>query len=139
MKIIGLDLGTTTCGIAITDSLLICAHGYENYRFEPGNYKKCREHILEILAKENVSELCIGLPLHMSGDESDRSESTRRFVDDLLKESPNLKVEFVDERMTTIIANKRLMEANVSHSKRKEVIDKMAAVAILESYLQIRR
>lgn len=139
MKVIGLDLGTTTCGIAMSDSLLIAAHGYENFRFEPGNYKKCREHLIEVLKKENVNELCIGLPLHMSGEESERSVSTRRFVDDLLKEMPELKVVFIDERMTTIIANKRLLEANLSAKKRKEVIDMMAAVAILEHYLEIRR
>ncbi|MFA6644787.1 MAG: Holliday junction resolvase RuvX [Bacilli bacterium] len=137
-KIIALDLGTKTLGIAITDGLLIAAHGYENFTFEEGNYKKARQHILDILDKEGVEELAIGLPLHMSGATSARSESALRFRDDLLSERPALKIAMVDERMTSIIANKRLLEADLSRSKRKAVIDKMSAVVILESYLQMR-
>jgi putative Holliday junction resolvase len=138
MKIIGLDLGTNSLGIAITDSLMIAAHGYENFTFEHGNFKKAREHLLEVLKKENVNEVVIGLPLHMSGEESERCQSTRRFVDDLLKENPNIIVHFEDERMTTIIAAKRLHEANISHKKQRDVIDKMAAVVILENYIETR-
>jgi len=137
-KLIGLDLGTKTLGIAMSDSLHIAAHGYENYVFEEGNYKKARQHVLEILDKEDVDELCLGLPLHMSGQASKRSESTLRFRDDLLAERPTLKITMVDERMTSIIANKRLLEADLSRSKRKAVIDKMSAVVILESYMEMR-
>lgn len=137
-KIIGLDLGTKTLGIAISDALGI-AHGYENFNFEFGNYKKAREHVLELAKKESIDEIALGYPLHMSGEESERSKSTRKFKDDLLKENPNLKIVLVDERMTTIIANNRLLEANLSAKKRKEVIDKMSAVVILESYLAMRK
>ena len=137
-KIIALDLGTKTLGIAITDGLLIAAHGYENYTFEEGNYKKARQHVLDILDKEDVDELAIGLPLHMSGATSKRSESSLRFRDDLLSERSNLKIAMIDERMTSIIANNRLLEADLSRKKRKAVIDKMSAVVILESYLQMR-
>lgn len=137
-KIIALDLGTKTLGIAITDALHIAAHGYENFLFEEGNYKKARQHVLDILDKEDVDELALGLPLHMSGQPSKRSESTMRFRDDLLSERPNLKIAMVDERMTSIIANKRLLEADLSRNKRKAVIDKMSAVVILESYLEMR-
>ncbi|MFA5481649.1 MAG: Holliday junction resolvase RuvX [Bacilli bacterium] len=137
-KIIALDLGTKSLGIAITDALHIAAHGYENYLFEDGNYKKARAHLFEILNKEGVEEICIGLPLHMSGKTSERSESCLRFRDDLLLERPNLKIAMVDERMTSIIANKRLLEADLSRNKRKAVIDKMSAVVILESYMETR-
>lgn len=135
MRIIGLDLGSTSLGIAITDSLMIAAHGYENYRFEKGNYKKAREHLVEVLKKESVNEVVIGLPLHMSGEESERCVSTRRFINDLLNDVPTLIVHYEDERMTTIIAAKRLHEANISHKKQKSVIDKMSAVVILENYI----
>lgn len=138
-KILGLDLGTKTLGIAMSDSLLIAAHGYENFSFEFGNYKKARERVLEICSKEDIEEIALGYPLHMSGELSKRAESCMRFKDDLLKENPNLKITLVDERMTTIIANRRLLEADISRKKRKEVIDKMAAVVILESYLQTRK
>ncbi|MFA5421535.1 MAG: Holliday junction resolvase RuvX [Bacilli bacterium] len=137
-KIIALDLGTKTLGVAITDGLLLAAHGYENYVFEEGNYRRARQHVFEILDKEDVDELCIGLPLHMSGEPSARSESTLRFRDDMLNERPNLKITMVDERMTSVIANKRLLEADISRRKRKAVIDKMSAVVILESYLEMR-
>lgn len=138
-KILGLDLGTKTLGIAMSDSLLIAAHGYENFSFEFGNYKKARERVLEICSKEDIEEIALGYPLHMSGELSKRAESCMRFKDDLLKENPNLKIALVDERMTTIIANRRLLEADISRKKRKEVIDKMAAVVILESYMQTRK
>lgn len=134
-KILGLDLGTKTLGIAISDSLGIAAHGYENFTFEKGNYKKARERVLEIASKEGIEEIALGLPLHMSGEMSDRATSCLRFRDDLLKDNPNLKINMVDERMTTIIANRRLLEADLSRAKRKAVIDEMSAVVILESYL----
>ncbi len=138
-KILGLDLGTKTLGIAISDSLGIAAHGYENFVFEFGNYKKAREHVVEILKKEGIEEIALGLPLHMSGEMSPRAESCLRFKDDLLKENLNLKIVMVDERMTTIIANNRLLEADLSRNKRKQVIDKMSAVVILESYMATRK
>ena len=75
----------------------------------------------------------------MSGEVSPRAESTKRFKSDLEEENPNLKIVLIDERMTTIIANNRLMEADLSRKKRKEVIDMMSAVVILESYLATRK
>ena len=134
-KVLGLDLGTKTLGIAISDSLRIAAHGLENFRFEIGNYKAAREHVLEIVKKENITEIALGYPLNMSGIAGERCESVNRFKSDLEKENNNLKITLIDERMTTIIANNRLLEADLSRAKRKEVIDKMSAVVILESYL----
>lgn len=138
-KIIAFDLGRKSLGIAITDSLLISAHGYEEYRFSDGAFKDALKHAIEVINKENVNEVCIGLPLHMSGEESESSKSSRKFAHDLELSLPCVKVSLVDERMTTLIANKRLLEANLSRAKRKEVIDKMSAVVILESYLSQRR
>ena len=138
-KILGLDLGTKTLGIAITDSLLLSAHGYENFTFEFANYKKARERVLEIVQKEDIEEIALGYPLHMSGEISERAQSCIRFKDDLLKENPNLRITMIDERMTTIIANRRLLEANLSSEKRKKVIDMMSAVVILDSYLSQRK
>ena len=138
-RILGLDLGTATLGMAVSDSLGFAAHGVETFRFEPGNYKKARERVMEFLAKENINEIALGLPLHMSGDASERSESCIRFKNDLLAIMPNLKITMIDERMTTMLANKRLLEADISRAKRKAVIDQMSAVAILETYLGMRR
>lgn len=134
-KALGLDLGTKTLGIAVTDSLRIAAHGLENFTFESGNYKKAREHVLEICKKENIVDIALGYPLNMSGEAGERCESVNRFKADLEKDNPNLKIALIDERMTTIIANNRLLEADLSRAKRKKVIDEMSAVVILESYL----
>lgn len=138
-KIIAFDLGRKSLGIAITDSLLISAHGYEEYRFSDGAFADATNHAVEVINKESVKEVCVGLPLHMSGEESKSSESARHFAKDLEKSLPDVKVVLIDERMTTIIANNRLLEANLSRKKRKEVIDKMSAVVILETYLNQRR
>ena len=75
----------------------------------------------------------------MSGESSPSSKRALEFRDKILARNPNLKVEMIDERLTTVIANKRLLEADLSRKKRKNVIDKMAAVVILESYLQRRK
>ena len=139
MRIIGLDLGTTTLGISITDSLQIIASGYENFQFVKGNFKKAREHLIEVLEKEQVNEIVVGLPLNLDGTEGDRAISTRRFVNDVLKLKPDLIVHYEDERMTTIIASKRLHEANLNSRKQKSFIDKMSAVVILEDYLAKKR
>ncbi len=137
-KIIAFDLGRKSLGVAITDALLISAHGYENFRFEDGAFKVALNEALRIIRLENVKEVCIGLPLHMSGEMSKSADSANRFKEDLIKEMPELTIAMVDERMTTIIANKRLLEADLSRNKRKKVIDEMSAVVILESYLSKR-
>ncbi len=137
-RIIGFDLGRKTLGIAICDALMIAAHGLENYRFPEGAFRNATNHALEVIKEEEVNEVCIGLALNMDGSESDSSRSARRFKEDLIKEMPNLKVELVDERLTTVIATNRLLEADLSRNKRKQVIDMMSAVVILETYLAKR-
>jgi putative Holliday junction resolvase len=136
-RILGLDLGTRTCGIAISDTLGI-AHGYENFRFLDGAYKQCLAHIMEVLKKEDVHEIALGYPLNMDGSAGERAESCARFKQELLGLDPTLKIELVDERMTTMIATKRLLEADLSRRKRHAVIDQQSAVVILESYLEAK-
>ncbi len=134
-KVLGLDLGTRTLGIAISDVLGI-AHGYEEFRFLEGAYKQAIKRVLEVCEKEKVTEIALGYPLNMDGSEGEKALSSKRFKNSLLEANPNLKISLVDERMTTIIATKRLLEADLSRNKRHKVIDKQAAVVILEFYLQ---
>ena len=134
-KVLGLDLGTTTLGIAMTDSLGIAAHGVETFRFEPGNFKAARERANEIAIKEGITKIALGMPLYESGDVSPHASSCLRFRDDLIKLNPNLKVEMIDESYSTIEADEKLKETGLSYEKRKEIIDEMAAVVILERYL----
>lgn len=134
-RILGLDLGTKTVGIASTDELGIAAHGYETFRFEEFNYKKAREHIIELCQKLDVEEIALGIPYYASGDISPRAQSCLRFKEDLLKLNPNLKITMIDESYSTIEADELLKEQNLSYYKRKEIIDEMAAVVILNRYL----
>jgi len=134
-KILGLDLGTTTIGIAATDSLGIAAHGRETFRFEPHNFKKAREHVLQICVDEGITELVLGVPYYESGDVSPHAQSCLRFKEDLLKANPNLHIYEVDESYSTIEADEKLKLLNLSYEKRKMLVDEAAAVVILERYL----
>ena len=137
-KVLGLDLGEKTLGIAMSDLMGIIAQGVENFRFEDNKYDQALDRAIFYIKKENIKEVALGLPLHMSGDESDHSILARRFKEMLEEKIPNLKVVLIDERWTTKQANRRLLEADLSRKKRKNVIDKMAAVVILDTYLQMR-
>jgi putative Holliday junction resolvase len=93
---------------------------------------------MEVLQKEDVHEIALGYPLNMNGTVGERAESCVRFKEELLALDPTLKIELVDERMTTMIATKRLLEADLSRAKRHAVIDQQSAVVILESYLEAK-
>ena len=137
-RILGLDLGTKTIGIAMTDELGIAAHGYETFRFEEFNYKKAREHVIELCNQFGIEEIALGIPYYASGDLSPRAQSCMRFKDDLLKLNPTLRIELIDESYSTIEADELLKEQNLSYYKRKEIIDEMASVVILNRYLQTK-
>lgn len=135
-KILGLDLGTTTIGIASTDALGIAVHGRETFRFEPGNFKKAREHVLEICKQEGITEIVLGVPYYESGDVSPHAKSCLRFKEDLLIANNQLTIHEIDESYSTIDADEKLKEMNLSYTKRKELVDEYAAVVILERYLR---
>lgn len=134
-KIMGLDLGSRTIGIALSDMLGMIAHGLETYRFEPEHYQDALDHVLKIAEKEQIHTIVLGLPKHMNGDIGDRAKISIRFKEKLLERNPELDVILSDERLTTKVAEQSLIYANVSRKKRKAVIDKMAAVTILQNYL----
>lgn len=134
-KIMGLDLGSRTCGIALSDLLGMLAHGVETYRFEPDDYEDCLNHVLELAKKEKVKTIVLGLPKHMNGDLGDRAQVSMQFKEMLLERNPELEVILSDERLTTVVATRNLIYADVSRKKRKQVVDKMAAVTILQGYL----
>ena len=128
-KILGLDLGSRTCGVAISDTLGMLAHGVETYHFSENAYKKCAYHIKNIVEENNIHTIVLGLPKHMNGDLGERAQI-----------SIDVEVILEDERLTTVIATNNLIFGDVSRKKRKQVVDKMAAVEILQGYLdKIRR
>lgn len=134
-KILGLDLGSRTCGIAMSDALGMLAHGVETYRFKEDDYNQAAKYIVEMIKKNQIETVVLGLPKHMNGDLGKRAEISIMFKEMLEKKVAGLKVILVDERLTTKVAQDRLIFADVSRKKRKQVIDKMAAVTILQGYL----
>lgn len=132
-KIVGLDLGSVTCGVAISDLMGIIATGVKTIRFESNNYEMCLKLVIEELERLKVKKVVLGLPKHMNGDIGERGEISVEFKKKL--ENKGYTVILWDERLTTVIAEKSLISANVSRKKRKKVIDKMAAVQILQDYL----
>ena len=134
-KIMGLDLGSVTCGVAMSDLLGMIATGYENYRFEPNQYDKCADHIIDLVKQFNIQTIVLGLPKHMNGDIGERAQISIQFKEKLLARKPDLNIVLVDERLSTKVAEQSLIFADVSRKKRKKVIDKMAAVNILQGYL----
>jgi len=138
MRIMGLDYGTRTIGIALSDNSKLIATGYENYRYKENDHITALNHLLEIINKQQVDEIVIGLPYHMNGDESDKISIIRDFSKKL-EELSGIKVNGIDERLTTVLATKYMLEADISRKKRKQVVDKMAATIILENYMQGRK
>jgi putative Holliday junction resolvase len=133
-KILGLDLGSRTCGIAMSDALGLIAHGVETYHFKDNHYKSAAYHIKQICLENNIHKIVLGLPKHMNGDLGERAQVSIDFKERLEK-MMDVEVILVDERLTTVFAQNQLIFADVSRKKRKEVIDKMAAVQILQGYL----
>ena len=136
-KAIGLDLGTVTLGIAQSDSLGF-VHGVETFRFTKGQYSKARERVHKLVKETGIKEIALGYPLHMSGEEGERCQSTKRFMEDLLKEDDTLQITLIDERLTTVSAHRTLSEMGVNHKQRKESVDRIAACEILDFYLRRR-
>ena len=133
-KILGLDLGTRTIGIAISDSLEMIASAVETYRFREDDFDSALKRVVEISKERKVSKIVLGYPKHMNGDIGDKALLCEDFRNKLI-DSLGLEVILIDERWTTELAQNRLLEFDLSRNKRKQIIDKMAAVVILQNYL----
>ena len=135
--VLGLDLGTTTIGIAYSDALGF-VHGIETFRFDRNQYIVARKHVLEILDKMMITEVAIGLPLHLSGEMSEMAQNVLRFKEDLLKANSRLTINTVDERLTSVTANKSISEQGMNHKQRKDSVDRIAACIILDTYIRMK-
>ena len=136
-KVIGLDLGTKTLGIAKSDALGF-VHGVETFRFPFKQYIVARQHVLDVVKEVGTKEIALGYPLHLSGTTSEMSETVLRFKDDLLAMDPDLDIHLVDERLTSISANQSISERGMNHQQRKDNVDKIAACVILDTYLRMK-
>lgn len=132
MRIMSLDVGSRTIGIACSDALLMTAQGIETIRRT--SLEKDFNRLQELIAEYEVHELVVGMPKNMNGTKGERTEKTEEFVEKM-KEVIDLPVSYWDERLSTVMAERQLIAADVSRKKRKSVIDKMAAVVILQGYL----
>lgn len=132
MRVMSLDLGTKTIGLAVTDALGITAQGLPT--LERRGLRRDLEALVERVADYSVNRFVIGLPLNMDGSEGPRAEMTRKFGT-ALEDTTKLPVIYWDERLTTVAAQRSLLEADVSRRKRKEVIDQVAAMLILQGWM----
>lgn len=128
-----MDIGDKTIGVAASDLLGWTAQGIKTIR-RVSNREDLRQ-IGELITQYEIGALIIGLPKNMNGTEGERCELVRKFAEKIGVAFPTVKKIFWDERLSTVAAEKNLIAADVSRSKRKKVIDKMAAVYILQGYL----
>ena len=137
-KILGLDLGTRTIGIAISDNLEMIASAVETYRLKENDFESAIKRVEEIVKQKDVKKIVLGFPKHMNGDVGDKALMCKDFGDKL-KKLLNIEVIMEDERWTTKLATNRLLEFDLSRNKRKKIIDSMAAVVILQNYLDANK
>ena len=134
MRKLALDLGDARIGVAQSDLMGIIANGLET--IVRTSLQEDLIHIVNLVKNNAVDTVVLGLPINMDGSKGERVEKTYAFSEELKKVLPsNVKIDFIDERLTTVSAERVLLQADVSRKKRKTVIDKMAATIILQSYL----
>lgn len=141
MKAMALDVGDKTIGVALSDELFITAQGHST--IERVGIRKDTGKILDLVREHDCSVIVIGLPLKLDGSDSPQTEKVREFtavLENKLRSNSlqNVEIIYQDERFTTAMAQRVLIEADVSRKKRKTVIDKQAAVITLQSYLDTR-
>ncbi len=135
MRILGLDYGSKTVGVAVSDELMLTAQSVETIvRKEENKLRKTLARIEEIAAEYGADTIVVGLPLNMDDTEGERAEAARRFGE-LVGKRTGLPVVYQDERLTTFAADEVLEESGVPKEKRKAVVDRIAACFILEDYM----
>ncbi len=139
MRVMGLDYGSKTVGVAISDSLGLTAQGIETIcRKEENKLRRTCARIEELVKEYDVEKIVIGLPMHMNGDIGERAELSKEFGE-MLARRTGLEIVYWDERLTTVEAEQTLIENKVRRENRKQYVDKIAAVFILQGYLDSRK
>jgi putative holliday junction resolvase len=135
-RILALDFGSRTIGLAVSDELGVTAQGLATYRRT--NKRNDFDHLRRTIKQYGIGELVMGLPLRMSGAEGIQSEKVHAFAEELRRRF-KLPVHLFDERLTSVEANRLLRETDMSIRRRAEVVDRLAAVLILQSFLEFRK
>lgn len=136
LRIMGLDMGSKTIGVAVSDELGLTAQGTKTIRRE--SIEKDLEAIADLVRRFNVTRIVVGLPINMSGTLGVEAKKVLDFVEDM-RNALSLSITTWDERLSTVQARRVLVEAGLSRKKRKKVIDKTAATLILQSFLDAER
>lgn len=138
MKILGLDLGNRTIGMAVSDYLEIIANPIGTLRFEEQDLAKALEYVKDAVKENDVKKIVLGLPKNMDGSIGFQAEYCLEFKK-MLEDELSLEVIMIDERLTTKMADSVMLKADISRSKRKKNVDKLAATIILQSYLDRKK
>ena len=134
MRILGIDYGDIRVGTSITDELGITAQGLETITHN-GNDKAILARLDEIMKEYQISTIVVGMPLNMDGSKSERVEKTEKFIHKLKCKYNKVKIETVDERLTTVQAHRTMNELNIKPKNKKNLVDTISAVYILETYI----
>lgn len=134
MRTLGIDYGGARVGIAITDALGITAQGLETIHHQ-GNDRIILKRLDEIMQDYEIDCIVVGMPLHMNGDKSERAEITEKFIHKLKCKYNKMKIEIMDERLTTVEAHRTMNLLGINKNKKKMVVDTISAVYILEKYI----
>lgn len=138
MRYLGLDLGTRTLGISISDETKTIATGLTTLRFSDSAYDEIDNELIRIVKEYKVEKIILGFPKNMNNTIGERAETTIVFKEKIEK-LLNIEVILQDERLSTVSAHNYLIQADMSRKKRKKVVDKMAANIILQTYLDIEK
>ncbi len=138
MRILGLDLGTKTLGIAVSDATETIATGIKTIRFEENKPEESIDELRQIIEYYDAKKLVLGLPLNMNNTEGFAVQRSRDFKL-ILENNFDIEIDFQDERLSSVTANRVLLSADVSRKKRKTKVDGLAATIILQNYLDIRK
>lgn len=133
MRYLGLDLGNRTCGVAVSDGMGLIATGVTTFHFKEKDLQSVLEYVKMEVRNRNIDCVVLGLPKNMDGSLGFQAEYVMEFKKML--EAESIKVELIDERLTTIQVTRVMIDADMSRQKRKQQVDKLAAVVILQSYL----
>ena len=134
MRYLGIDLGSKTVGLAMSDTTLTIASTYKTIFFKDEDYNSTINEIKDIIKEYNSTKIILGLPKNMNNTLGERAEITLKYKE-LLEKSTDLPVIMFDERLTSVISNSILIEADISRKKRKKKVDSIAAQIILQDYL----
>ncbi|MBE5935107.1 MAG: Holliday junction resolvase RuvX [Lachnospiraceae bacterium] len=138
MRIMGLDYGSVTVGVAISDQLLITAQGIETIRRKEENkLRRTLARIEELIKEYDVELIVVGLPKNMNNTLGARAQMSEEFAN-MIRRRTGLEVVMWDERLTTVAAHNAMLEADISRKKRYQVVDQVAATVILQNYLDFR-